>query len=239
MATKVYESKVITFLDGAERTITPLKIIYLRPFMEIFEKIRTDDTLDKDQVMDLLLECTAISMKQYYPEIATKQHVENNLDIASMYDILEVAAGISMKSKDEEEQPKSKKPTSEKDSSSWDSLDLAELESEVFLLGIWKDYYELESSLSLPELTAILNAQREKEYENKKFAAGLKGIDLDEASGRRSDDPWQAMKDRVFGGGASSNGPKDITEFTGKTAVDAGFGIGMGISYTNLQAPQQ
>ena len=53
---------------------------------------------------------------------------------------------------------------------------------EVFLLGHWKDYEELESSLSMPELAATLKAVYEAERRRQKFMAALQGIDIDENS---------------------------------------------------------
>ena len=38
----------------------------------------------------------------------------------------------------------------------------------------------MEESLSLPELQAILDASREREHRQNKFAAALKGVNLDE-----------------------------------------------------------
>jgi hypothetical protein len=52
---------------------------------------------------------------------------------------------------------------------------------EVFLLGHWKDYDELESSLSMPELAATLKAIYESERRRQKFMAALQGVDLDES----------------------------------------------------------
>lgn len=63
---------------------------------------------------------------------------------------------------------------------------MAELEAEVFLLGQWKNFDDLEESLSLPELNAIVGAKREQQYEQNKFAAALKGVDLDKSSGSES-----------------------------------------------------
>lgn len=50
------------------------------------------------------------------------------------------------------------------------------------MLGHWKNFDELESNLSLEELTAVLDASRKKDYEDKKFAASIQGIDLEESS---------------------------------------------------------
>ena len=55
------------------------------------------------------------------------------------------------------------------------------MESEVFLLGHWKNFDELESNLSLEELNSLLEATRKKDYEDKKFFAAIQGIDLDES----------------------------------------------------------
>ena len=77
---------------------------------------------------------------------------------------------------------------------------------------------------------STLNAKRDSEYEEKKFLAAMQGIDLDKESGKEPDDPWEAMKARVFSGGATSN-PNDILSFQGQRAAKAGFGIGMGLSY--------
>lgn len=56
------------------------------------------------------------------------------------------------------------------------------MEAEVFLLGQWKNFEEIEENLSLDELQAILEASRDQEYRRQKFAAALKGVDLDAAS---------------------------------------------------------
>jgi len=50
----------------------------------------------------------------------------------------------------------------------------------VFLLGHWKNFDELESSLSLPELISLLTAKREQDKNHQIFLASLQGIDLTE-----------------------------------------------------------
>lgn len=57
---------------------------------------------------------------------------------------------------------------------------MAKLEAELLLLGKWKNVEELEEVLTLEELEAIIKASREQEYRAQKFAAALKGVDLDE-----------------------------------------------------------
>jgi hypothetical protein len=112
--------------------------------------------------------------------------------------------------------------------STWDTLDLAKLESEVFLIGIWKDYDELESSMSMQELTATLKIKRELDYSDKKFSAAMQGVDLDKNNG--SGNEWEDMKARVFSKGAAGDG-NDILALQGANAERAGFGIGMGLDY--------
>lgn len=65
-------------------------------------------------------------------------------------------------------------------------MNLAELEAEVLLLGIWKNVADLEESLSLPELQAIISASRDREHREHTFLAALKGIDLNEGSGNEA-----------------------------------------------------
>jgi len=54
---------------------------------------------------------------------------------------------------------------------------------------MWKNFDELEENITVEELNHILEAAREQEYERKKFAAALKGIDLDKESKREQDTP--------------------------------------------------
>ena len=48
----------------------------------------------------------------------------------------------------------------------------------VMLLGPWKSAEEVEETLSLPELTGLLQTHAEQENNNRVFMAALKGIDL-------------------------------------------------------------
>lgn len=87
----------------------------------------------------------------------------------------------------------------------------------------------------MPELMAILVASREKQHENYKFFAALKGIDLDKESSKVSNrDPWEDMKARVFSGGQTQNSD-DVLSLQGFNASKAGFGIGMGLEYSDLK----
>lgn len=228
MATQIYDVKNIILLDGVEVYATPLKIKYLREFMNKFNEIK--DVSNDLESIQIMTECSLICMKQYRPDIKTVEEVEDVVDLETIYDILEAAAGIKFKNTEE---PEHVEVDLENSDNSWENLDLAKLESEVFLIGIWKDYEDMESSLSMPELIATLNAKRDMDYSEKKFLAAIQGIDLDKESGNKKDDPWEAMKARVFSGGKTSN-PDDIVSFQGVNAQKAGFGIGLGLDYEDL-----
>jgi len=226
MATKIYESEIIYTVDNDAIYMTPLKIKYLRQFLEEFDNVKK--AKDDDEAIERLTRCAKIAMQQYRPDLKTIEDIEDNFDLKTIYQIINIAAGIKIDS-DEEKQPVSKQ--AEDSGATWESLDLAKLESEVFLLGIWKDYEELESSLSMSELTATLTAKRELDYSDKKFQASIQGIDLDKNVGKK--DAWEEMKARVFSGGQTAD-PNDVLSFQGVNAQKAGFGIGMGLSYEKI-----
>jgi hypothetical protein len=145
----------------------------------------------------------------------------------TIYKLLDYSAGIKINEKSEEPV----KDQAKDSGSTWDELDLAEIESEVFLLGIWKDYDDLESSMSMPEIVATLKVKRDLDYSHKKFLAAMQGVDLDKSSGKQN--AWEEMKARVFSGGQASDS-KDIVALQGINAQKAGFGIGMGLEYEKI-----
>ena len=231
MAKEIYETKNVYLLDGTELEVSPLKIKYLKPFMETFASVK--DTETDDEAIVYLVECVRIAMKQFCPSIKTKDDVEDAMDMATLYDILEICGGIKIRSEGtapkEEAAPA---PAGGKNSeSTWDGMDFPKLEAEAFMLGIWQNYDELEKNLSMPELILTLETKREADWQNRKFLASLQGVDLEGAQGGTSNvDPWEAMKARVDSGGKTSD-PNDILSFQGAKAAKMGFGIGMGIEY--------
>ena len=229
MATTIYKSEIIHLFDGTELEIVPLKIKYLREFMQAFENVK--GTKNDDEAIAALVECVRVCMKQYYPTISgSVEDIEDSIDMPTIYKVLDISAGIRINKKSEE----TVKDQALESGSTWDDLDLAKLESEVFLLGIWKDYQELELSLSMPELMATLEVSRELDYAEKKFMAAIQGVDLDAESGKgKGQQEWEDMKARVFSGGQTSDA-NDILSFQGPKAQKAGFGIGMGLDYENL-----
>ena len=242
MPTKIYDIDYIETIYGNYIEVSPLKIKYMRQFMDEFSLVKSAQ--DEEEIIDVLTRCALISMQQFCPEIETIEDFEDNFDLKSLYKIVEFAGGIKMQPEDDEdlenidEEQKTEQEGQEETSSKsgWDDLDLNKLESEAFLLGIWKNYDELESSICLAELMSILEQKREMDYQDKKFTASLKGIDLDEASGKQEEDPWEAMKARVAAkaSGIGNGNPNDITSLQGVKAQQAGFGIGQGLDYEVL-----
>ena len=229
MATTIYNTQIVELFDGTELEIIPLKIKYLREFMVAFNRVR--DSQSDDESMEILVDCARICMKQYYPEISKSiDQVEENIDMPTVYKILDVAAGIKINKTSEEPV----KDQAEKSGETWETLDLAKLESEVFLLGIWKDYQELEKSMSMPELLATLEVSRELDYSEKKFMAAIQGVDLEAQSGeKKGQQEWENMKARVFSKGQTSDA-NDVLSLQGPKAKSLGFGIGNGLDYEDL-----
>lgn len=95
MATTVNEKKTVTLIDGTKIELRPLKISLLRPFMKKFEGIAAVAE-DNAKSMDLLMECVTIALQQYKPEITDVEYLEENLDLPTVYKIVEEASGIKL-----------------------------------------------------------------------------------------------------------------------------------------------
>lgn len=71
------------------------------------------------------------------------------------------------------------------------------------LIGIWKSVAELEDTLSLPELMALLNSCREKEQRDREFFAAINGIDIKKAQQedvqKRFDDVQRRVRAKLTG----------------------------------------
>ena len=149
--------------------------------MKAFEQVKT--AVGDEAAISALAECARVCMKQFCPSIKTIEDLEDSVDLPTIYKILDISADIKINEDKEEETVKDQALES---GATWDDLDLAKLESEVFLLGIWKDFEELERSISMPELISILNIKRDLDYEEKRFFAGIQGVDLDKQNGGKS-----------------------------------------------------
>ena len=96
MATTVNEAESVKLIDGTQISVRPLKISLLREFMKTFEGIAEVAT-DNEKSMNILMKCVQIAMKQYNAEIAGDlKALEDNIDLPSVYKIIEKASGINM-----------------------------------------------------------------------------------------------------------------------------------------------
>ena len=234
MATEIYKIHHIKLFNGTEIELSPLKIKYLRELMDTF--IYMKNVSNDDDALLVFLECVRIAMKQYYPQISGSiEDIEDNLDLPTVHKILEVSAGIKLNK--ESEEPLKEQAEKSDSGSSWEDLDLVKMESEVFMLGAWKNYEDLEKSLSMTELINILSSKRELDYEEKKFLAAMQGVDLDKETGQsRGQKEWEDLKARVFSKGQATDS-SDVLALQGQNARKAGFGIGMGLDYEDLRTP--
>lgn len=93
---KTDKDNTVTLIDGTTIEVRPLKISLLRPFMKKFEGI-ADVATDNDKSMSLLLDCVAIAMEQYKPELAKdSEKLEDLLDLPTVYKIVEAASGVKL-----------------------------------------------------------------------------------------------------------------------------------------------
>ena len=79
----------------------------------------------------------------------------------------------------------------------------------------------------MPELVQIFKSKQKAESENRKFLAGIQGIDLgkDEAEEGPS---FEDIKRKALGINARGD---DIVSLQGSFAAESGFGIGAGLGY--------
>lgn len=104
MASKIYETEEVVLFSGKKLKLRPLKISVLRDFMAEFEKV-SEVLTDNVKSMDLLVDCVAIAMRQYDPELADdRTALEDELDMPAVYKIIEVGSGIKLTDDDQNPQ---------------------------------------------------------------------------------------------------------------------------------------
>lgn len=94
------------------------------------------------------------------------------------------------------------------------------IESQVFLTGgNWKNFEEMEETISLPELNALAKSIWDSKENDRVFQAALQGIDLYENRYTPDDeDDEEAYRN-------------DIAQMGPYKAQLQGFGVGMGLGY--------
>lgn len=73
------------------------------------------------------------------------------------------------------------------------------MEAEAFILGHWKNFEEIEENICLPELEMIIDAAREAQYNQNKFLAALKGVNLEEGKPNRVEEIKNKLRAEASG----------------------------------------
>jgi len=95
-------------------------------------------------------------------------------------------------------------------------------------LGTWRNYQDLEESLSMPELLQTIESMQEKERQDKIFLASLQGVDLKDEQEEKGP-TFEDIRLRAMGIEATTD---DVVSLQGSMAAEAGFGIGAGLGYS-------
>jgi len=92
----------------------------------------------------------------------------------------------------------------------------------------------------MAELVAILEAMREADYSDKKFAAAMQGVDLDKQTGRKPKQTQQKktstfedIQARVASGGLAKDAD-DILSLQGRYGAQKGFQMGKDMGYARI-----
>lgn len=102
MASKVYATEEVELFSGKKIALRPLKISVLRKFMKEFDNMSDTSVLsDNGKSLDVLMDCVQIAFLQYAPDLAEdREALEDELDIKTIYKIIEVGAGIKLDNDD-------------------------------------------------------------------------------------------------------------------------------------------
>jgi hypothetical protein len=81
----------------------------------------------------------------------------------------------------------------------------------------------------MPELIQTLDAMQKREVSNRKFLAGLQGVNLEIEEEKNEGPTFEDIQMRALGIKASRD---DVVSLQGSLAANAGFGIGAGLGYS-------
>jgi hypothetical protein len=88
-------TKSITLIDGTKVDVRPLKISLLKDFMKRFQEL-AEVADNNDKSMDVLMDCVEIAFKQYLKEPITREALEDNIDLPTVYEVIDAASGIQL-----------------------------------------------------------------------------------------------------------------------------------------------
>lgn len=81
----------------------------------------------------------------------------------------------------------------------------------------------------MPELLKTLESMHKKEHDQRKFAASLKGIQINDEAEEKQSKTFDDVRRKALGINASAD---DVVSLQGSFAQEAGFGVGMGLGYS-------
>lgn len=82
----------------------------------------------------------------------------------------------------------------------------------------------------MPELIQTFKAMQKTEDDKRRFLASLQGVDLNETT-EEEGPTFEDIQRRAMGINAGSD---DVVSLQGNTALNEGFGIGMGLGYQGV-----
>ena len=89
----MFLGKEILFADGKKRTVRPLTIRNLRKFMKVVKDLKTDDSLNDDDI-DVMVEAASIALLAVDPELADDtEALEDALDLRCFGELMNAAMG--------------------------------------------------------------------------------------------------------------------------------------------------
>ena len=103
MASQVFKTETITLMSGREIELKPLNIKGVRKFQQklkdynkALEEAAKADEIQEDQFLDNFIEMTQVCLGRLAPDLSeSKELIEEELDIDSIFKILEVCAGMN------------------------------------------------------------------------------------------------------------------------------------------------
>ena len=114
MADKVYKEEEVVLQDGTEVTLRPLPIGPLRRFLKAWAKFA--DAKDEDEGFDVYINCSGIALEKDFEEVFDttkpseadkkkgevvspeyKEHLENILELDTIFRILDTCGGIQLR----------------------------------------------------------------------------------------------------------------------------------------------
>ena len=81
----------------------------------------------------------------------------------------------------------------------------------------------------MPELLLTLKAKQKVDQENRIFLASLQGVDLRDGQDKEETKTFEDVRRKAMGIKTSAD---DVVSLQGAFAVEAGFGVGMGLGYS-------